>query len=70
MSQRVVFLDRASLKAEVRRPACASDYVEYERTSPEQVVPRLRTATVAIVNKVPLRADTLQHEVGQARSET
>src|SRR5579871_6043378 len=60
MSERVVFLDRASLKAKVRRPACASDYVEYEQTSAEQVVPRLEGATVAIINKVPLRAQALR----------
>jgi glycerate dehydrogenase len=60
MNERVVFLDRASLKAKVRRPNCASDYLEYDQTSPEQVVQRLKAATVAIINKVPLRADTLK----------
>ena len=60
MNERVVFLDRASLKAKVRRPNCASDYLEYDQTSSEQVVPRLNAATVAIINKVPLRADTLK----------
>ena len=59
MTLRVVFLDRASLKAKVRKPARASDYVEHEKTGPEEVVARLAGATVAIVNKVPLRADTL-----------
>ena len=59
MKHRVVFLDRASLKAQVRRPSCASEYVEYEKTSPAEIVARLTGATVAIVNKVPLRAETL-----------
>jgi glycerate dehydrogenase len=59
MKQRVVFLDRASLKAKVRKPACASEYVEYEKTAAEEIVPRLAGATVAIINKVPLRAQTL-----------
>ena len=59
MKQRVVFLDRASLKAKVRKPACASEYVEYEKTVAEEIVPRLAGATVAIINKVPLRAQTL-----------
>jgi glycerate dehydrogenase len=59
MKHRVVFLDRASLKATVRKPACASDYVEHEKTAPDQVVARLAGASVAIVNKVPLRAATL-----------
>ncbi len=60
MMRRVVFLDRASLKAKVRRPACATDYVEYEKTSIEEIVPRLAGASVAIVNKVPMRAQTLE----------
>jgi glycerate dehydrogenase len=58
--QRVVFLDRASLKANVRKPSCASDYVEHQKTSVGEIVPRLKDATVAIINKVPLRAETLQ----------
>ncbi|HET9389464.1 MAG TPA: D-2-hydroxyacid dehydrogenase [Steroidobacteraceae bacterium] len=60
MSQRVVFLDRASLKARVREPSCASEYVEYDKTADEQIVPRLKGATVAIINKVPLPAATLR----------
>jgi glycerate dehydrogenase len=58
--RRVVFLDRASLKANVRKPAGAGDYVEYEKTSVEEIVPRLKDADVAIVNKVPMRAATLE----------
>src|ERR1700732_4273305 len=60
MTQRVVFLDRDSLKAKVRKPSCATDYVEYAKTSVEQIVPRLKDATVAMINKVPMRADTLK----------
>ena len=60
MTQRVVFLDRDSLKAKVRKPSCASDYIEYAKTSVEEIVPRLKDATVAIINKVPMRADTLK----------
>jgi glycerate dehydrogenase len=56
----VVFLDRASLKAKVRRPSFASEYVEHEKTSVGEIVPRLAGATVAIINKVPMRADTLE----------
>jgi glycerate dehydrogenase len=58
--RRVVFLDRASLKAKVRSPAGAGAYVEYSKTSPEEIVPRLEGADVAIVNKVPMRAATLE----------
>jgi glycerate dehydrogenase len=60
MTHRVVFLDRDSLKARVRKPACATEYVEYGKTSADEIVPRLKNATVAIINKVPLRATTLQ----------
>lgn len=60
MTHSVVFLDRASLKAKVRKPAQASSYVEHEKTSPDEVVAKLRGATVAITNKVPLRAETLK----------
>jgi glycerate dehydrogenase len=58
--RRVVFLDRASLKANVREPKGAADYVEYQKTSVDEIVPRLAGADVAIVNKVPMRAPTLE----------
>jgi len=59
VNQHVVFLDRQSVKAHVRRPSCAQTYVEHDKTAPDQVVERLREATVAIVNKVVLREATL-----------
>jgi glycerate dehydrogenase len=59
MKHRVVFLDRGSLKATVRKPACAAEYVEYDKTSAGEIVSRLIGATVAITNKVPMRAETL-----------
>ncbi len=60
MTLNVVFLDRATLRADVRPPASAAEYVEYPATAFTDIVPRLSGATVAIVNKVPLRADTLR----------
>ena len=59
MTHRAVFLDRGSVKATVRRPACVTDYREYEKTAPGEIVERLNGATIAIINKVPLRAQTL-----------
>jgi glycerate dehydrogenase len=53
---KIVFLDRASLVARIRSPDCAHEWIEYPATSPEQVVERLRDATVCITNKVPVRA--------------
>jgi glycerate dehydrogenase len=60
MNRRVVFLDRASLRARVRKPSCASDYVEYDKTSIDEIVPRLHGASVAVINKIPMRAATLE----------
>ncbi len=60
MTQHIVFLDRASLRANVRRPAFAHSWREYPATSPDQVVERLLDATIAVTNKVPLRAATLE----------
>ena len=51
----IVFLDRNTLRADVRRPAFEHEWREHEKTSPEQVVERLRDATIVITNKVPLR---------------
>jgi glycerate dehydrogenase len=59
MMHRVVFLDRDSVKANVRRPRCAESYVEHDKTAAADVVERLRDATVAIVNKVQMREATL-----------
>lgn len=60
MRQRIVFLDRATLKARVRRPAFEHSWEEYPATHPGELVPRLQDATVAVTNKVPLRAAALQ----------
>jgi len=57
MTQRVVFLDRASLKAKVRKPLAADEYMEYHKTAANEIAQRLERATVAIANKVPRRAD-------------
>jgi glycerate dehydrogenase len=64
MSQRLVFLDRASLAAKVRAPHCQASYVEHAATAPEEIVARLQGATVAITNKVALRADALRQLPG------
>lgn len=59
MTGRVVFLDRASLPVRFTPPRYAAEYVEYDETGAHQVVDRLAGATVAITNKVPLRAAAL-----------
>ena len=60
MTHHIVFLDRSTLQAKVRRPALEHTWQEYPVSSVSELVERLRDATVAITNKVPLRADTLQ----------
>ena len=57
--QNIVFLDRQSLRAELRAPSFAHAWTEHVQTRPDQVVERLQHATVAITNKVPIRRDTL-----------
>lgn len=59
MTHTVVFLDRDSLKAKVRKPAFGGAYIEHAKTSADEVVAKLQDATVAITNKVPLRGDVL-----------
>lgn len=61
MKHRIVFLDRATLKEsiEVRRPDFDHEWVEYESTRPDQVVERLKEATIAIVNKVKMTTAVL-----------
>jgi glycerate dehydrogenase len=57
----IVFLDRESLDAKVRRPNFLHSYKEYESTwTVEEILHRLKDATIAIINKVPMRADTLK----------
>jgi glycerate dehydrogenase len=57
--EHIVFLDRDSLMATVRAPGFAHDWQAHGATIAGQVVERLRGATIAITNKVPLRADTI-----------
>ncbi len=60
MTHRIVFLDRSTLQARVRRPAFEHTWEEYAVTGAGELVERLQEATVAITNKVPLRAEALR----------
>lgn len=55
----IVFLERGTFTVEFRRPNFPHKWVDYTVTEPEDVVERLRSANIAICNKLPLRADTL-----------
>jgi glycerate dehydrogenase len=57
----IVFLDRESVGANVRKPEFPHSYTEYEATwTPDEIVERLKDATIAIINKVPMRGETLK----------
>lgn len=58
--ERIVFLDRQSLKAEVRRPSFSHVWEEHDQTEESLVASRLAGATVAITNKVPIRRASLE----------
>lgn len=57
---RIVFLDRDSLQARVRAPAFDHHWQDHAGTTEDQVVERLAGATVAVTNKVPLRAAAIK----------
>jgi glycerate dehydrogenase len=60
-AHRIVFLDRDSVIANVRKPSFAHEWTEYPATRAADTLQRLRDAraTIAITNKVPLRAADL-----------
>jgi glycerate dehydrogenase len=58
--ERIVFLDRNTLDANIRSPGFAHEWIEYDETQASEVMERLEGATIAITNKVPLREAELQ----------
>lgn len=57
---RVVFLERNTFRVDFRRPNFPHTWIDYLTTEPGEVVERLLSATIAICNKLPLRADALE----------
>jgi glycerate dehydrogenase len=59
---RIVFLDRATIAPQItlRAPRFAHEMITHDHTRPDEVVARLAGASVAIINKVTLRADALE----------
>jgi glycerate dehydrogenase len=53
--ERIVFLERNTLTIDFRKPVFEHQWIEYGVTEPDEIIPRLREATIAIVNKSPLR---------------
>jgi glycerate dehydrogenase len=59
LTEHLVFLDRSTLRAVLRRPDFEHTWQEFAATSPDQTVERLRDATIALTNKVRLGAAEL-----------
>jgi glycerate dehydrogenase len=57
--QRIVFLERNTFTIDFRRPNFDHEWIEYDETRPGQILPRLRDASIVIVNKLPLREPEL-----------
>jgi glycerate dehydrogenase len=57
--EHIVLLDRAALRADIRRPAFPHTWTEYDATPRDEIVERLQGATIAIINRAPLRRDML-----------
>jgi glycerate dehydrogenase len=55
----IAFLDRSTLGANLRTPNFPHSYKEYSETAPGEILDRLKGVTIAIINKVPMRAETL-----------
>lgn len=55
----IVFLERDSIRAVVRRPAFAHTWEEYPMTLPDELPGRLGNATIAVTNKVRLAGELL-----------
>jgi glycerate dehydrogenase len=57
--ERIVFLERNTIPASFRRPGFDHEWIEFAESFQDQVVERLRGATIAISNKLALREPEL-----------
>ena len=64
MKHTIVFLDRASLIADMRAPLFTHDWIDHDQTAPAEVVSHIQDADIVIVNKVKLSAETLAQAPG------
>ena len=58
--EKIVFLDRSTVKAEFRKPSFEHEWMDFPMTQPDEIIERLKGATMAITNKVALREATLE----------
>lgn len=57
--ERVVFLEKDSIRATVRRPSFPHTWTEYDQTAPDETFDRIADATIVITNKVKLSGELL-----------
>lgn len=59
---KIVFLDRSTIgpSVTVTKPGFDHEWIEYDRTAPDQVIERLAGAEIAVSNKVPIRRDAIE----------
>jgi glycerate dehydrogenase len=57
--EHIVLLDRAALRVDIRRPTFPHTWTEYDATPRDRIVERLQGATIAIINRAPLRREVL-----------
>lgn len=59
--EKIVFLDRDTMWAnmDLQRPDFPHQWIEYGKTTPEQVAERIGDADIAIINKSPITQDVL-----------
>ena len=57
--EKIVFLERRTIRANFRRPAFDHEWIEYGETLQPQVLERLENASIVISNKLALRAPDL-----------
>jgi glycerate dehydrogenase len=59
---RIVFLDRSTIGPSVTlsKPSFAHEWVDHDRTRPDEVVERLKGADIAVCNKVPIRRAAIE----------
>lgn len=59
--ERIIFLERNTIQADFRRPNFDHEWIEYPETGIDQVVERVRDATIIISNKLSLGEPQLAH---------
>jgi Lactate dehydrogenase and related dehydrogenases len=64
MKHKIVFLDRKSIIADIRAPAFAHEWIDHDKTGPDEALSRIRDAGIVISNKVKLPGDILAQAPG------